>query len=105
MDKKHSIETIFSFPVCGGKPKVPSDKETEALAAMKAIKERVRHLKAERAVLEASKGKADPGGIEALDNELAGLKADWETWEHKRAAAAKERMILLGHEENPSEQD
>ncbi|MDZ7696930.1 MAG: hypothetical protein U5R49_08440 [Deltaproteobacteria bacterium] len=98
MDKKDPTETTFSFPTCGGKPKVPSDKETEALTAMKAIKERVRHLK-------ASKGKADPGDSEALDNELARLKTDWETWEDKRAAAAKERMILLGHEEHPSGQD
>lgn len=100
MDKKNPTEMTFSFPVCGGKPKVPSDKETEALAAMKAIKEKVRDLKDRRAVM-AANGKA--GVMESIEKELARLKADWEIWEEKRAAAAKERMILLGHEEGPVE--
>ena len=98
MDTTDAPKKTFSFPVCGGKPKVPSDKETEALAAMKAIKEKVRDLKDRRAVM-ATNDKS--GDMASIEKELARLKADWEMWEGKRAAAARERMILLGHEEGP----
>ncbi|MEJ2747709.1 MAG: hypothetical protein P8183_07335 [Anaerolineae bacterium] len=102
MDTTDSPKKTFSFPVYGGKPKVPSDKETEALAAMKAIKEKVRDLKDRRAVMATSAPDGEAGDIESIEKELARLKADWEMWEEKRSAAARERMILLGHEEGPA---
>jgi hypothetical protein len=30
---------------------------------------------------------------------MADLKEEWPAWEEKRQQAAKERMIILGHEE------
>ena len=86
---------------CAGKIEVPTEKETEALGAMKSIKEEVRALKKRLASLNASD--SDEGADEILtkENELARLKVDWNRWEEKRKAAAKERMIILGHEEGP----
>ncbi|MBL6968563.1 MAG: hypothetical protein ISR62_09105 [Desulfobacteraceae bacterium] len=86
---------------CPGKIEVPTEKETEALAAMKSIKERVRALKKRLAVLEASGRDEDADEILTVEKELAQLKTDWERWEEKRKFAAKQRMILLGHEEGP----
>jgi hypothetical protein len=34
-----------------------------------------------------------------LEKEMADLKEEWLSWEEKRQQAAKERMILLGHEQ------
>ena len=84
---------------CPGKMEVPTEKEREALVTMKSIKERVRVLKKHLASLHASG--SDEGADEILtkENELARLKAEWDQWEEKRKAAAKERMIILGHEE------
>lgn len=84
---------------CQGKVEVPTEKEREALAAMKSIKESVRALKKRLAVLKASGRNETTGEIQELEKELAHLKVDWDKWEQKRQKAAKERMILLGHEE------
>ena len=84
---------------CPGKMEVPTEKETEALGAMKSIKEQVRALKKRLASLNASGRDEDAGEIHTVENELARLKVDWNRWEEKRKAAAKERMIILGHEE------
>ncbi|MCP4669393.1 MAG: hypothetical protein GY849_23925 [Deltaproteobacteria bacterium] len=83
---------------CSGKIEVPTEKEREALGAMKAIKERVRDVKERLRLLHASEGnESAEEGIE-LEEELAKLKIDWDMWEEKRRKAAKERMIILGHE-------
>jgi len=34
-----------------------------------------------------------------LEKGMADLKEEWLAWEEKRQQAAKERMIILGHEE------
>ena len=85
---------------CPGKMEVPTPKEQEALAAMKSIKERVREIKRRLSKLKD----AGPGRvaveITALENELDRLKTKWDQWEEKRRSAAKERMIILGHEED-----
>lgn len=85
--------------VCPGKIKVPTEKEREALVAMKSIKERVREIKSRLASLKDSSN--DEGGQEALslNEELSRLKVEWEKWEKRRDEAQRERMILLGHEE------
>ena len=97
-----------SFPImedpgrtCPGQLEVPTPREQKALAAMRAIKEEVKPLKERLALLEDSG--QDEEGDEALrvKTELARLKADWDFWEAERNAAAKERMIILGHEEGP----
>jgi len=84
---------------CAGKLEVPTEKETEALGAMKSIKERVRALKKRLASLDTLGLDQDVDEILTAENELARLKVDWDRWEEKRKAAAKERMIILGHEE------
>ena len=86
---------------CPGKIEIPTEKEQEALGAMKSIKERVRTLKKRLASLDASGRDEDADEILVKENELAHLKVDWDRWEEKRMAAAKERMIILGHEEGP----
>ncbi len=86
---------------CHGKMEVPTPKEQEALAAMKSIKERVRALKNRLASLHVSDSDEGTDKILTKENELACLKAEWDQWEEKRKAAAKERMIILGHEEGP----
>ena len=85
---------------CQGKVEVPTEKEREALSAMKSIKESVRALKKRLAALKASGRDETTGEILELEKELANLKVDWDKWEQKRQKAAKERMILLGHEGN-----
>jgi hypothetical protein len=86
---------------CPGQLEIPTPREQKALAAMRAIKDQVRSLKDRLASLEGS-GR-DKGGGEALGvkTELARLRKDWDLWEAERKAAAKERMIILGHEEGP----
>ena len=85
---------------CQGKLEVPTEKEREALAAMKSIKERVRALKKHLTALKASKNDETTGEILELEKELVHLKVDWDKWEKRRQEAAKERMILLGHEKD-----
>jgi len=85
--------------ICPGKMEVPTPKEQEALAAMKSIKERVRGLKKRLVSLKNSDRGQNTGEMSSLEKELDRLKAEWDQWEEKRTAAAKERMIILGHEE------
>ena len=85
---------------CEGKLEVPTEKEMEALVEMKSIKEEVRALKKRLTALKASDHDANTGEILELEKELANLKVDWEKWEKRRQRAAKERMILLGHEKD-----
>ena len=80
---------------CPGKLQLQKKKKKEALDAMRSIKERVRALKKRLTAL----GSDEPTGETlALEKELAHLKVEWDKWEQKRQKAAKERMILLGHE-------
>jgi chromosome segregation ATPase len=85
---------------CQGKLEVPTEKEKEALGAMKSIKERVRGLKKRLTALKASEHDETTGEILELEKELAHLKVDWDKCEKRRQKAAKERMILLGHEKD-----
>jgi hypothetical protein len=82
---------------CPGKLQVPTVQEKEALDAMRSIKERVRALKKR---LTAPGSDETTGEILELEKELAHLKVEWDKWEQKRQKAAKERMILLGHEKD-----
>ena len=86
---------------CPGRMEVPTEKEREALEAMKSIKEQVRALKKRLASLHASANGEKADEIHKKEKELASLKIAWDQWEEKRKAAAKERMIILGHEEGP----
>jgi hypothetical protein len=92
-------EKRIEFPLCPDKPKVPSDEEMEALAALKSIKERVRAVRKRVASLDAGPATPEPVLREDLERELTLLKGEWEGWEKRRRAAARERMIRLGHED------
>jgi len=83
---------------CCKKMEVPSEDEVVALNAMRAIKERVRDLKTRLSEVSSSNRDEDKGEALALEQEMEKLKAEWNEWEEKRKNAAKERMIILGHE-------
>ena len=89
---------LDNVDTCSGKIEVPTPRESEALAAMKAIKERVREIKKRLDEVNALKNNAPAEEIVSLEAEKVRLKQEWDSWETKRDAAAKERMILLGHE-------
>ncbi len=101
MVKKEGVEgTDECDKLCKG-VEVPSEDEVVALNAMRRIKDRVRDLK--KRLSEINSGDTDGNNEEraALEKEMAYLKAEWNEWEEKRKKAARERMILLGHEEGP----
>ena len=83
---------------CPGRIEVPTDAETAILAEMKTVKERVRELKRRLNQLTAS-GSGENTHEAVLKQELARFKAEWAALDRKRQAAARERMIRLGHEE------
>ncbi|MBL7205436.1 MAG: hypothetical protein ISS63_14095 [Desulfobacteraceae bacterium] len=101
MNKRELIVMENPDRTCAGKMEVPTENEREALGAMKSIKERVRALKKRLASLDASDSDEGAAEILTVEDELARLRVDWNRWEEKRKAAAKERMIILGHEEGP----
>ena len=83
--------------VCGG-VEVPTEEEVAALKALRQIKDRVRELKERRLELSSQEGSEGMTNAIAVEREMAELKVKWEEWEEKRQAAARRRMILLGHE-------
>ena len=89
---------LENMNTCTGKMEIPTPREREALAAMKSTKERVREIKKRLNELKALKEGAHAEEVVSLETEMAHLKQEWDSWETKRDAAAKERMILLGHE-------
>jgi predicted nuclease with TOPRIM domain len=92
------MPALDNVNTCTGKMEIPTPREREALAAMKATKERVREIKKRLVEFEALKNDSHTEKIASLEDELTRLKQTWDSWETQRAAAAKERMILLGHE-------
>ena len=88
-------------PTCPGKIEVPTREEQEALGAMRAIKERVRVLKKRLAAPGAEEDGEKSDQVVEIEAELERLREEWNRWEERRAAAARERMIILGHEEGP----
>jgi hypothetical protein len=80
---------------------VPTDDEVCALNELKCIKERVRELKKKISDLSAGLVAGTRDDLMILEKEMADLKEEWLSWEEKRQQAARERMIILGHE-NPA---
>lgn len=78
---------------------VPTDDEVEALSAMKALKLRVRALKKKLSDISSTDKEGETGSLRALEKDLVQLKEEWDRWEDKRSKAARERMVLLGHEQ------
>lgn len=104
MTKSETISNDALFPMmedpgptCAGQLEIPTPREQKALAAMRAVKEQVKPLKERLAALEKA-GQGSGGEAMTVREELARLKKDWDAWETERKAAAKERMIILGHE-------
>lgn len=93
MRKSTSCEKI-----CKG-IEVPTDDEVEALNAMKILKLRVREIKHKISEISSDKKRGDRSGLWKLERDLSLLKKKWDRWEGKRKKATRERMILLGHEE------
>ncbi|MGD8227782.1 MAG: hypothetical protein PVI20_08390 [Desulfobacteraceae bacterium] len=77
---------------------VPTEDELNALNALRTIKNRVRELKKRISDLSLDDKGENKEELLALEGELAALKEEWNAWEEKRKEAARERMILLGHE-------
>jgi hypothetical protein len=99
MTNKKTQASSKEVDSCCKKMEVPSEDEVMALKAMRAIKERVRDLKTRLSEISSSNRDEDKGEVLTLKEELEKLKVEWNEWEGKRKKAAKERMILLGHEE------
>ncbi len=78
---------------------VPTDDEVEALSAMKALKLRVRALKKKLSDISSTDKEGETESLRALEKDLVQLKEEWDRWEDKRSKAARERMVLLGHEQ------
>ena len=78
---------------------VPTEEEVCALNELRCIKERVRELKKKISDLSAGLVAGTREDLMDLEKEMADLKEEWLAWEEKRQQAAKERMIILGHEE------
>ncbi len=97
-DNDSTKELFPKATTCAGRIEVPTEKEREALAALKAIKERVRVLKKQLSSLGPT-AKGDTPERRAAEEEMASLKVQWKQWEERREEAIRERMILLGHQE------
>ena len=97
-DNEISFE-MAELPSCPGKLEVPTPKEKEALDKMRNIKDQARKLKSRLAELEDSDDEKGSREIAELRKGLSDLKVSWDKWEQMRQEAAKERMIILGHEE------
>jgi len=99
MENKDDIENLSSCQSSCRPVEVPTEDELNALNAMRAIKERVRYLKKRLSEIAHSDRGHDVEERPMLEEEMAQLKTEWDRWEQKREKAARERMILLGHEE------
>ena len=78
---------------------VPTEEEVRALNELRCIKERVRELKKKISDLSAGVMGGTRDDLMILEKEMAELKEEWLSWEEKRQQAARERMVILGHEE------
>ncbi|MEW6665559.1 MAG: hypothetical protein AB1512_10130 [Thermodesulfobacteriota bacterium] len=90
--------------VCGCKNlcrevEIPSDDELVALNAMRSIREKAKALREEMDRLQKTEpAQAGPERIR-MQRQLDLLKQEWQEWEKKKNIAAKEKMVLLGHED------
>ena len=93
--KKEKSGDCNSTEICG-QVQVPTDDELKALNKLRSIKVRVNEIKQRL----SDKALAEEGNNEnvELEKELCMLKVEWDEWVEKRETAARERMILLGHE-------
>jgi len=95
MSEQGFREQVLPNAPCAGTVEVPTKREQQALNELRSIKARVRDLKLAR----GKNGEISADRSRAIDGELNHLKQEWNRWEQERKEAARERMILLGHEE------
>jgi hypothetical protein len=81
------------------KIEVPTDEEVCALNELRCIKEKVRDLKKKISDLSAGLVPGTRDDLMILERQMEDLKEEWLSWEEKRQQAARERMIILGHEQ------
>lgn len=85
---------------------VPTEEELVALNAMRAIRREAKLLKEQLQSLPETNGPDSLTERIELQKKLDRYKLEWNGWEEKRKAAAKRRMVLLGHEEpDPEDHD
>jgi hypothetical protein len=96
MSSEECREPVLKRVPCSGTFEVLTLREQAALKNLRAIKSRARELKQ---ALSETGDALDDQGRDAIERELYHLKQDWKRWEEERRDAAKERMIMLGHEE------
>lgn len=98
MNKKENINNSCDSKSC--KPiQVPTEDELVALNAMRTIKDRSKGVKKRLSEISFLNGDENAEKILELEGEMEQLKEEWREWGEKRKDAARERMILLGHEE------
>ncbi len=94
-----SIEELSLCETTCKQVEVPTEDEVEALNAMREVKERVRSIKERISKLSDSRDALDMEERSRLEKEMVRLKSEWVNLEKRRNEAARERMVLLGHEE------
>ncbi len=99
MDKDDELYCLGELNKYCQQIEVPTEDELIALKAMRNIKDRVRKLKKRLSEIANSEVEKEADETRELKKEIAQLKVDWIEWEEKRKIAARQRMILLGHEE------
>jgi predicted nucleic acid-binding Zn-ribbon protein len=99
MDKDDGLISLSDLNKYCQQVEVPTEDELIALNAMRTIKDRVRKLKKRLSEIADSDAEKAADEKRELKKEIVQLKTDWRAWEEKRKVAARERMILLGHEE------
>jgi hypothetical protein len=83
---------------------VPTEEEVVALNAMREIRNEAKVLKAQiESLRKRTDGEADEE-LAAAEIAVERLRMQWQECQQRRKKAARERMILLGHEE-PDTQD
>ena len=96
------VRNLEGKPACAHSCKkidVPTDDEVCALNELRCIKERVRELKKRISDLSDGLVAGTRDDLMILEKQMEDLKEEWLSWEEKRQQAAKERMIILGHEQ------
>jgi hypothetical protein len=78
---------------------VPTEDELIALKMLRSIKDRARDIKRRISEISNSEKDNDKKELADLEIEMKKLKSEWLEWEKKKEDSARERMILLGHEE------
>ena len=97
-EPKRPLESMPTIQ-CSGPMKIPTEEELRALKGMRAVKERVKVLKEQLVAFEEDGAPDNRTERLHVEQELDGLKKEWDRLEGEWKIAARKRMIMLGHEE------